>query len=1002
MSKRLQECLASVLILLLAVYPTLAGITVSGADGITVSGADGVTYVGTSGITASGADGFLTFGVNGITASGADGITASGADGITASGADGVTYTGINGITASGADGITVSGADGITASGADGITVSGADGARYQADAIIVRQANGITASGADGITASGADGVERVGADGITASGADGITISGADGITVSGADAVTLIDADGKIFSIAPNGITISGADGITVSGADGITISGADGITVSGADGITASGADAQTGLLSLDPELALLINQLTDDRNINVVVVYHHLPSGSDLVELQRIGIVGGTRFRSLPMIALSATRDQIISISRLPAVRSIYSNRTLQATVDPYLAITGAERARQDADLTRNNAGLPVSGRNVTVAVLDTGLDGTHGDLADRVVQNVKLADTQSLSVGFTYPANVENMRNTDQLYGHGTFVAGLIAGNGSRSNGKAGNGSRSNGKFDGIAPGAKVVGLSAGDLTLSFVLAGFDYVLTQGANLNVRVINCSFSANTVFDTNDPVNVATKMLVDRNVNVVFSAGNTGSGLHTLNPYAVAPWVISVGATDESGRLADFSSRGDFGSSLFRPTLVAPGVNVVSLRSSAANLTGTLGVGGADLKRLSATEIPYYTTASGTSFSAPQVAGAIALMLEANARLTPVEIKDILQRSATPLPPYYQHEVGAGMLNIHAAVLEAAFPQRRMGRFRATLDRGQVRFINEPVRQFAGTVQPGASFETDVVLPENALLASVQIGWPFLSTNDLGLSLFDARGARRAEANTINLPGLTGNRERTAVKLPSAGTWRVRVANTLSIAATSQSFSGALEVTRGEYGPLKDLGELNSASREDAYQALRSYVMYPIGSNFRPKFAVSRLDLAVALVLGGRVPQYLPGQPSYADVRDGSTMIFVESAQAASGGSLFPNASAGGQFRPDTSVDRLTAAVALVRAAGLRAEAEARAGTLLTVTDASSIPAEMRGYVAVALERGLLTMNGTEFRAGDALTRIELAHAMITLAKLATK
>ena len=70
-----------------------------------------------------------------------------------------------------------------------------------------------------------------------------------------------------------------------------------------------------------------------------------------------------------------------------------------------------------------------------------------------------------------------------------------------------------------------------------------------------------------------------------------------------------------------------------------------------------------------------------TELPYYTSGSGTSFSAPEVAGVIALMLEVNPQLSPAQIRDILQRTATPLPPYYPYEVGAGMLNAQAAVLE---------------------------------------------------------------------------------------------------------------------------------------------------------------------------------------------------------------------------------------------------------------------------------------------------------------------------------
>ena len=88
-------------------------------------------------------------------------------------------------------------------------------------------------------------------------------------------------------------------------------------------------------------------------------------------------------------------------------------------------------------------------------------------------------------------------------------------------------------------------------------------------------------------------------------------------------------------------------------------------------------------------------------------------------------------------------------------------------------------------------------------------------------------------------------------------------------------------------------------------------------------------------------AVSRADLAKALTLGARVPQYLPGQPNYRDVKDAVTMIFVESAQASPNGSLFVDATPGGNFRPNDPVSRLTAVVALVRAAGFRAEAEAR-------------------------------------------------------------
>jgi serine protease AprX len=159
-------------------------------------------------------------------------------------------------------------------------------------------------------------------------------------------------------------------------------------------------------------------------------------------------------------------------------------------------------------------------------------------------------------------------------------------------------------------------------------------------------------------------------------------------------------------------------------------------------------------------------------------------------------------------------------------------------------------------------------------------------------------------------------------------------------------------------------------------------------------------MWPLGSSFRPGFGVTRADLATALVLGARVPQYAPSWPTYADVLDRSTMLFVESVQAAPGGPLFADATPGAPFRPDDMVDRLTAAVAIVRAAGLRGEADARSGAPLSVTDAGAIPYALRGYVAVALERGLLDAEGGVFRPQGTLARIELAHAMAVIARRA--
>jgi hypothetical protein len=183
--------------------------------------------------------------------------------------------------------------------------------------------------------------------------------------------------------------------------------------------------------------------------------------------------------------------------------------------------------------------------------------------------------------------------------------------------------------------------------------------------------------------------------------------------------------------------------------------------------------------------------------------------------------------------------------------------------------------------------------------------------------------------------------------------------------------------------------------------MNDVDSLSPSLREDIYQSLRTFAMWPIGSRFRADFGVSRADLATAMVLSARVPQYLPAQSTYRDVRDASSMLFVESVQASPTGPLFIDVSRGGSFRPNDAVTRLTAAVALVRAAGLRSEAEAKAGTPLAFLDVSGIPSELRGYISVAVSNGFL-QGDTTFRPNGAFTRADLAHAIAVIEKRATE
>src|SRR2546430_14276727 len=128
------------------------------------------------------------------------------------------------------------------------------------------------------------------------------------------------------------------------------------------------------------------------------------------------------------------------------------------------------------------------------------------------------------------------------------------------------------------------------------------------------------------------------------------------------------------------------------------------------------------------------------------------------------MLEETPQLPPAQIRDILQRTATLFPPYYLHEVGAGMLNAQAAVLEAAFSQRRFGGWRGTAYQGQVTFVNSS-QTFSGNATPGSNSDSSLNIPANTLLASVQVAWgDLVSPTNLNLAVLDASGTQQAASN----------------------------------------------------------------------------------------------------------------------------------------------------------------------------------------------------------------------------------------------
>jgi serine protease AprX len=403
-------------------------------------------------------------------------------------------------------------------------------------------------------------------------------------------------------------------------------------------------------------VEIDPLLLEVLGAAGWGQLVEAVVTFDHDPSATDLVAVQATG-VEMRPFSVLPMVGVRGTASQIFGLFGLPGLTSIYYNGQLQYFLNQSVPLIGADRVPTE---------LGIMGRGVGVAVIDSGIDGTHLDLrfGRKVIQNVKVAP-DLFGAG---PIVVENLANTDTTSGHGTHVASTAAGTGAALAGK----------YRGVAIGANLVGVGAGEaLFVLTALESFDWVLANRSTYGIRVISNSWGTSGSFSPNDPINVASRMARDAGLVVVFAAGNSGPGANTLNPYCVAPWVICVAAGLKDGRtLADFSSRGIPGDPIYRPTITAPGVNIVAARATTGIVMDTFFA--VDLIDIG-TDAVYYLAASGTSMATPHVSGTVALMLEANPALTPDQIKSTLAASATPMAGYEGYQVGAGYLNAYQAV-----------------------------------------------------------------------------------------------------------------------------------------------------------------------------------------------------------------------------------------------------------------------------------------------------------------------------------
>ena len=323
---------------------------------------------------------------------------------------------------------------------------------------------------------------------------------------------------------------------------------------------------------------------------------------------------------------------------------------------------------------RAATDVALPSAGLPVvpgpdsqyTGDGVTVAVLDSGIDN-HPDTGSRVLYRVATASMRM---------------PTADLWGHGTHVAGIIAGNGAESGGL----------YRGVAPAAELVAVrmldDTGEGYASAVIAGLDFVLQNKDTYGIRVVNISLGKAIEEEAaNDPLVQAVERVWDAGIVVVCSAGNYGrEGNFTITSPGNSRKAITVGAVTDwntadtsDDLIASYSSRGPTLLDHFaKPDLVAPGNRLVSQRAYYSTLDTLYPDWRVDGDADGTAE---YLELSGTSMAAAVVSGAVALMIEKDPTLSPSTVKARLMRSARALPGADPLMQGAGVLDVAAALQE---------------------------------------------------------------------------------------------------------------------------------------------------------------------------------------------------------------------------------------------------------------------------------------------------------------------------------
>jgi len=445
------------------------------------------------------------------------------------------------------------------------------------------------------------------------------------------------------------------------------------------------------------------KLARELQTPADGADIDVIVTYKVVPNAAHSKRLAAHSGRVTKDLSSLKNFAVTIPANQLDDLSNDADVAYIAPDRTVSAFLDtPAPAVLANYAWNQGYD-----------GSNLAVAVIDSGIRGS-GKLP---FKELTTWSTNSTRIVYSQSWISDNW-GTNDFFGHGTHVAGLIAGNGFNSTG-----SQFTETFKGMAPNVNLVNLRVldgnGQGKDSDVIAAIQTAISLQQKYNIRVINLSLGR-PVFEsyTLDPLCQAVEAAYRAGIVVVVSAGNFGrdnsfqnNGYATITAPGNDPYVITVGAMKMMGTpqraddlIATYSSKGPtLIDHVAKPDLVAPGNKLVSLVSGGAMLGSNYPNNYVPLSAYAAgstSKLPSstYYVMSGTSMAAGVASGAVALLLQANPKMTPDQVKARLMKTAHKTFPQYssytdpttgttytdQYDlftVGAGYLDLQAALAD---------------------------------------------------------------------------------------------------------------------------------------------------------------------------------------------------------------------------------------------------------------------------------------------------------------------------------